>query len=266
MNYKIIKVALGIALFACSAGVAQAVSIGPAEQYNPQVNPKDFTINITNPYFALPIGKKMVYEAKTPDGMERIEVVVPGWTKTVMGVETLVFWDRVYLNGVLKEDTRDYLAQHKNGDLWYFGEHVDDYLNGKLKDHSGAWIAGENGAKPGIWMLANPQVGDEFRNEYYAGEAEDISKIISVNETVTVPKDTFTGCVKTFDWSPISTHTANKYFCKQIGGTALEVELPSVNHKVAERGELVQTDLKGAFGIALPAAFAKEGVVAPTAQ
>ena len=135
MNYKITTIAFSIFLLTGMAGITQAASIGPAEQYNPQINPADFTINITNPYFTLPIGKKMAYESKTPDGVERIEVVVPGWTKTVMGVETLVFWDRVYLNGVLKEDTRDYLAQHKNGDLWYFGENVDDYENGKFKDH-----------------------------------------------------------------------------------------------------------------------------------
>lgn len=251
-------------LAAMPVGVAQAVSIGPAAEYNPVISPADFTTEITNPYFTLPIGKQMVYTAQTEDGVERIEVLVPGWTREVMGVETLVFWDRVWLDDVLIEDTRDYLAQHTTtGDLWYFGEHVDNYENGQLKDHGGAWLAGVDGARPGIWMLANPQVGDEFRNEYYAGEAEDITKILAINETVETPSGTYTGCVKTLDWSPLSKATANKYFCKQVGGTALEVDLQGPETPVEQQTSLSSVDLAGATSAALPSVYASEGVVAP---
>lgn len=263
MKHKIIIAVLAIVIVAGISGVAQAASIEPAEKYNPQVNPVNFSTNITNPYFSIPVGKKMVYEKNTEDGLERIEILIPGWTRIVMGIETLVFWDRVYVNDVLIEDTRDYLAQSKNGDVWYFGEHVDNYENGKLKDHHGAWVAGENSAKPGLWMIADPKVGDEFRNEYYKGEAEDITKIVAVNETVTVPFGTLTSCVKTFDWTPLdSTSIANKYFCKQAGGTTLEVDLPGPKRKIAEKSELVSIDMKGALNIALPTAYASEGVIA----
>ena len=89
------------------------------EEYNPVINPANFTTQITNPYFSMPIGKKMVYEAITEDGIERIETLIPGWTKEIMSVETLVFWDRVYLDGELIEDTRDYIAQDREGNVWY---------------------------------------------------------------------------------------------------------------------------------------------------
>lgn len=262
MKHKITFLTFAAALFTGIASVAQAASIGPAEKYDPMVNPADFTTSIDNPYFSIPVGKKMVYEKTTEDGKERIEILVPGWTRTVMGVKTLVFWDRVYLNGELIEDTRDYLAQHENGDVWYFGEHVDNYEDGKLKDHHGAWIAGERGAKPGIWMLADPKQGDEFRNEYYKGEAEDITKILTVSETVTVPAGTYSDCVKTFDWTPLDAASiANKYYCKQPGGTVLEVELPGKMRKAVEKSELVSIDMKGALGAKLPAAYAREGVI-----
>ncbi len=231
------------------------------ENYNPQVDPSDFNSNINNPYLSLPIGKKMVFEAQKEDGLERIELFVPGWTKTIMGVETLVFWDKVYVNDQLVEDTRDYLAQHKNGDVWYFGENVDNYEAGKLKDHEGAWIAGIDGAKPGIWMLNNPQVGDEYRQEYYAGKAEDMAKVIAVDETVTVPYGTFTGCIKTLEWSPLFSATGNKYDCKEINGRVLEVDLPGPNRAVEERVSLISVDLNGALHIKLPTAYVKEGVV-----
>lgn len=268
-KFKIVITALIFTLMLTSYfGIAYATrAIGPAQNYNPQINPADFTTVIDNPYFSIPVGKKMVYEKHTNEGIERIEILVPGWTKTVMGVETLVFWDRVYLNDVLVEDTRDYLAQHKNGDVWYFGEHVDNYENGRLKDHHGAWVAGVNGAKPGIWMLANPQTGDEFRNEYYKGEAEDIAKIVAVNETVTTSMGAYTGCVKTLDWSPLFKPTGNKYYCPSVGGTALEVDLQGPQTPVEQRTMLVEVDKSGARDMTkVPDAYAKEGVVGPSAK
>jgi hypothetical protein len=244
-----------------------SVNINPAEKYNPQVNSADFTTNITNPYFSLPIGKKLIYEQKTKDGMERIEILVPGWTKTILGVETLVMWYRAYLDDVLIEDVRDYFAQHKNGDVWYFGEHVDVYENGKLMDHQGAWIAGVNGAKTGIWMVANPQVGDEFRVEYYKGEAEDIKKIVAVNETVTTLLGTYTGCVKTFDWAPLDKGTGNRYYCKEIGDSVLEVDLVGPETPAELRLMLVEFDKSGARDMTeVPSAYAREGVVGPSEQ
>jgi hypothetical protein len=76
------------------------------------------------------------------------------------GPGTAIYLDKVYSNGQLVEETRDYLAQHKNGDVWYFGEDVDNFLNGNLLDHSGSFIHGKDGAKAGIWMKAEQRVGD----------------------------------------------------------------------------------------------------------
>ena len=53
-------------------------------------------------------------------------------TTTIEGVETAVYLDKESKNGQLVEETRDYLAQHKNGDVWYFGEDVNNYSNGML--------------------------------------------------------------------------------------------------------------------------------------
>jgi len=229
-------------------------SLGINEEYNPVINPTDFTTQITNPYFSMPIGKKMVYEAKTEDGIERIETLIPGWTKEIMSVETLVFWDRVYLDGELIEDTRDYIAQDKEGNVWYFGENVDNYVGGLLTDHHGAWIGGVDGALPGIWMKANPKVGDEYRQEYYKGEAEDLGRVDAIDESVTTPAGTFTGCIKIFEWTPLETTTGYKYHSKVAGGTVLEEE-------DGERVELIEMDLEGAKCIKLSNRYSQEGVL-----
>ena len=226
---------------------------GVSLEYNPKISPENFSMNITNPYFSLPIGKKMVYEKHADGEVERIEVLVPGWTKDIMGVKTLVFWDRVYVDGELVEDTRDYLAQDIEGNVWYFGEDVDNYEDGEFVDHHGAWIGGVDGAKPGIWMKATPKVGDDYRQEYYKGEAEDMGRIDAVGVSVSVPAGDFTDCVKVYEWTPLDSATAFKYHCSEVGGTALEDE-------AGERVELVTVDLKGALGVELPEEYVAQGV------
>ena len=144
-------------------------------------------------------------------------------TKTIMGVTTVVVWDRVWLNDKLKEDTRDWYAQDKDGNVWYFGEAVGNYKDGKLDNYAGSWVAGVDGAKPGIIMPANPRIGLTYRQEYAKGKAEDMGTIIAVGKRIKVPLGQFEDCVQIRDWSRIE-KTANeyKYYCPQVGFAVLE--------------------------------------------
>ncbi len=233
-----IYVFLGIMLFSFFLSVQDAhAALGPAKDYKPVINPSDFSTSITNKYFSLPVGLKAESKGETEDGTETIEITVPGDTKMLMGVTTLVYRDRVWLDGELVEDTKDYLAQDKEGNVWYFGEDVKNYENGKFKDNHGSWLAGVDGALPGIWMEANPKVGDEYRQEYYKGEAEDTGKVISVSKTVSVPAGKFTDCLQTLDQNPLEPRSTDeyKYFCPQVKGFALETDIEG-----GERIELVK--------------------------
>ena len=49
---------------------------------------------------------------------------------------------------------------------------------------AGSWEAGVDGAQPGIAMPAEPEPGLTYRQEYYAGEAEDAAAVLSVDERV----------------------------------------------------------------------------------
>lgn len=203
------------------------------EVYDPQIDPADFTTEITgNKYLVLTPGTKLVYEGEVEDGFERNEVVITDDTKTVMGVETRVYWDRVWLDGELIEDTKDWLAQDSEGNVWYFGEDVDNFEDGELADHEGAWEAGVDGAKPGIWLKADPKVGDSYRQEYYEGEAEDIEDIVAIGAGVVTPYGTFEDCVKTLDYTPLEPDVEeNKYYCSEVGGMVLE-ENPGTGEKL----------------------------------
>jgi len=122
----------------------------PDKTYNPKIIPAEFVSAITNPYFPLTPGKTFHYRAVTNEGTETNRVYVTRDTKQVLGVTCVVLADSVWLDGVLIEATFDWYAQHQDGTVWYFGEAVDNYENGKLKDHGGSWEAGVDGAKPGI--------------------------------------------------------------------------------------------------------------------
>lgn len=190
-----------------------------SEEYNPKIDPNAFTTEITNKYFSLKPGKKLVYEAVTDEGVERIEITVEEGTKNIAGVDTLIYRDIVYLDDELVEDTRDYLAQEKSsGDVWYFGEDAINYENGKFKNNDGSFHHGTDGAKAGIWIKAEQKVGDSYKQEYYKGIAEDMIDVVAVNQTVKTKKATYTGCVKLYAWTPLQADSReNKYNCPDAG-------------------------------------------------
>jgi hypothetical protein len=193
------------------------------ETYNPAIDPQNFVTQVSNRYFTLKPGTTFTYEQRSGKEVERTEVAVTSGVKAVMGVPTTVVWDRVWLNNVLIEDTKDWYAQDRDGNVWYFGETVDNYENGQLKDHAGSWEAGIDGALPGIIMKADPQVGDSYRQEYFAGQAEDMGDVVALDKQVTVPYGTFGNCLETRDWSRIESSTNEyKYYCQEAGFMVLE--------------------------------------------
>lgn len=209
-----------------------------SEIYNPLINPSEFSSNVNNRYFVLIPRNKMVYESNTEEGLEKIEVYVMNETKIVNGVETRVVWDRVWLNGDLIEDTKDWYAQDSKGNVWYFGEDSKEMIDGKIINYDGSWESGVNGAKPGIIMKAAPKIGDKYRQEYYKGEAEDMGEVISLSESVIVPFGDFNNCIKTLDYTPLEPDVEEyKFYCPQVGGVVLEVDLEK-----GERVELVSVE------------------------
>jgi hypothetical protein len=189
--------------------------------YKPDVRPAKFTnsTTITNPYHPVTAGKKYIYEGQTPEGLERIEEQRLTTTKTILGITCIVVNFKAYLNGKLIEEAWDWYAQDNDGNLWYFGEAVDNYnANGTLKDHAGSWEAGVDGAQPGIIMLASPQAGIAYREEYYFNHAEDRAEVTATGLTVTIPLGTYNNCIKTKNWTELEPDlNENKFYAPGIG-------------------------------------------------
>jgi hypothetical protein len=175
--------------------------------------------NLTNQYMVFPVEKKYIYQQVTPDGTERIEIARLG-NKVVMGINCIVVKDVVTLNGIKIEETWDWYAQDNEGNIWYFGEDVDnfDHTTGAFEDHHGSWEAGVNGGLPGLIMPATPQVGDQIREEYLWGEAEDEAEVLQTGIMgLVTPYATFDNCIKTRNFTRLSLGDSFKIYAKGVG-------------------------------------------------
>jgi hypothetical protein len=205
-------------------GISCSEGCTPDPTYDPSINPVDFVAGVDNPLFPLVPGTRYVYQG----GEETTEVTVTNDTERILGVTTIVVRDVVSVGGEIIEDTYDWYAQDKAGDVWYLGEDTKEYENGQLVSTKGSWEAGVDGAKPGIIMHATqPTIGAPYRQEYYACKAEDWAEVVSLNESVTVPYGSFDNCLQTREFTPLEPGVSEyKYYAPGIG-VMLEVDVQS---------------------------------------
>jgi len=225
-------IAAGLTLAACggegSAPTNAASAASPNRQDLPQgsepvkLDPADFTLDIDNPYWSMRPGARWVYSEVEGAGPEqKVVVEVTDKTKLIAnGVKARVIRDTVTENGRPVEVTDDWYAQDSAGNIWYLGEYVTNYENGKVVDHAGSFEAGVDGAQAGVALPANPEPGMSYRQEYYKGEAEDKGAIVSVGEEhVEVPFGFYDSDVlMTRDLVPTEPKVQElKFYAKDVG-------------------------------------------------
>ena len=195
-----------------------------APQYDPEI-PAAWAAAVTNQFYPLTPGTTYQYSGETPEGTETITIEVLDRTRTISGVVATVVRDRAFLDGELIEDTEDWFAQDQEGNVWYLGEDTKEYEGGQVVSTAGSWEWGVDGALPGIIMWADPSahLNEEYRQEFYPGEAEDLAKVIATGESVTVPHGSFTGCIRTEDRSALEPALLeHKTYCPGLGLTLEE--------------------------------------------
>ncbi|MDZ4710053.1 MAG: hypothetical protein SH818_16755 [Saprospiraceae bacterium] len=217
MKYRIYFLPVFI-LLSCSKQADRT----PDTSYNPDIAPSRFSnsLNLTNKYFVFDIGKTYIYEGQHTEGKSRIESTRLALSRLITGIPCIIIEVKEYLNGKLIEFTHDWFAQDNEGNVWYFGEQVDNYdLSGKLTDHHGSWEAGLDGAKAGIIMLYNPQPGIKYRQEYYFNEAEDEAEVLSINESIVSPLfNSLSNCIKTKEYTELEPDALeHKFYAPGIG-------------------------------------------------
>jgi hypothetical protein len=210
---------------------------GPGPSYHPHIRPADFSPDVDNRWFPLTPGKLLVYSG-IKDGKKALDLFAPtSRTRVIDGVRTRVVEDRGYLDNVLEERTSDYYAQDRCGNVWYFGEDTATLdRHGRVVDTEGTWHAGVDGAQPGVFMQAHPQLGRSFRQEWYQGQAEDVFKVIDHSAPVTVPYGSFRHALRTAETTALEPDVLDsKYYVRGIGEVAeLAVRGPREEFKLVE--------------------------------
>ena len=186
------------------------------------LDPEDFTTKIDNRYWPMRPGSRWVYRERDTEGTnQKVVVEVTGKTKTIAnGIVARVIRDTVSEKGVPVEITDDWYAQDKRGNIWYLGEYVTNYEDGRVVDHDGSFEAGVDGAQPGIAMPAKPKPGLSYRQEYYKGVAEDKAAVITIDEEqVEVPFGFFKkGVLMTRDLVPLESKVQElKFYAPGVG-------------------------------------------------
>jgi hypothetical protein len=189
--------------------------------------------DITNPLLPLAYLRQDILEGTESGAKVRVERrVLPKKHKTftIAGqtVDALVMEDREFKNGELEEVTLDYFAQDDEGNVYYLGEDVNEYQNGKVASHEGAWLLGRDTETPGLIIPAHPKIGDKFISENVNKEIHEDDEVVSVSEKVSVPSGTYENCVKVRE-KLVDGTTEYKYYAPGVGVVR---EVPSVGDEV----------------------------------
>jgi hypothetical protein len=178
------------------------------------VNKADLLPTGNNPYITIQPGRVL----RLKNGIDTLTVTILPDIQDVDGVKAGVLEERETKDGKLIEVSRNFFATDRNtGDVYYFGEDVDNYKDGKIINHESAWRAGAMGARFGLMIPAKPIVGQKFFQEIAPKVAMDRVEVVSINETVKTPAGTFEHCVHLRETTPLESDVSHKHYAPGVG-------------------------------------------------
>ncbi len=182
-------------LGAAIAAAATVANAGETGTWQKEFSLGDCALSATgrNQYFVLEPGFRILLE----NDDTKVQITVLDKTRTVDGVLTRVVEEREWVDGKLYEVAMNYFAIcGRTKDVFYFGEDVDFYKNGRVVRHEGAWLAGVRGAKPGMIMAGAPRLGMKYYQEMAPGVAMDRAEIVRLDGVCETPAGKFSDCMR----------------------------------------------------------------------
>jgi hypothetical protein len=234
-------VAAALALAGCGGGETASLPQG-SEPF--ELDPAGFTVEIDHRYWPMTPGTRWTYRELDEQGRElEVVVTVTAATRRIAnGITARVVRDTVSEGGELVEDTFDWYAQDAGGNVWYLGEDTAEFDDGELAGKGGSWEAGVDGALPGIVLPAEPAPGMAYRQEYYAGEAEDNGEVLSVEEQVDVAAGHYRDALLTKDTNALEPDVLEYKLYAPAVGPVLALGISGGG----DREELVEVEQVGA--------------------
>lgn len=136
----------------------------------------------------------------------------PVWTRVITEHETE--------NGELKEISHNYFAMCvPSRDVYYFGEDVDIYEDGSVVSHDGAWLAGRDGAEPGVIMPESAfLLGQRYYQEVAPSVALDRAEHVAADLEINLQAGNFDDCVEVTETTPLEPGSeSTKIYCPGAG-------------------------------------------------
>ncbi len=233
---------LGAAGVSGSAGAAAEQPDPLRPPIRPLPPPSHFVDTVDNPLLPLRPGTIWIYRGGS-HGEEHIRVRVLHRTRQIEGITATVVKDVARVDGKVTEATRDWFAQDCAGNVWYLGEATKAYDHGHVSTE-GSWETGVDGGKAGIAMLAQPEAGDRYRQEYLAGTAEDVGRVLDLRTKVTVPVGHFRHVLMTKDTTLLEPSAVELKFYAPGIGSVREIDL-SPEQGSTDLVRMVRPDDKG---------------------
>ena len=225
-------------LLAVSAGVhAEGGKDGFTNEF-PVENCK-FSTTGGNPYFLLRPGRQAIYDndacvaSGDCEDSSRLQITVLDQTRDIVLVDdgskrtvtTRVVEEKEWQNGRLIERSRNYFAACGSGpmrDVYYFGEDVDvyDYSGDTVTvTHPGEWLAGRQGAEPGIAMPGGAfLLGARYYQEIAPNVALDRARHAAIGLNLRTEAGRFDDCVKVVETTPLEPGEQEfKIYCPNVG-------------------------------------------------
>jgi len=251
-------------LVGCAGSKDQAETQSP-EQTLPAFDAGSFdrSTQVDNPWMPLTPGTRFVYEGTTieDDGTavpHRIEIHVTDLTKMIGGVRSVVTWDLDYSDDVLVEAELAFFAQDTAGTIWRMGEYPEEYEDGQVVA-APTWIHGLEGARAGISMQANPQVGTPSYAQGWGPAVgwTDRGQVDQVGQQTCVPVDCYDDVLVIAETSAAEPEAQQlKYFARGLGN--VRVGWRGAGEKTKETLELTRVERLDAAALAVVRAKALE--------
>jgi hypothetical protein len=169
-------------------------------------------------YFILEPGYQLILKGVDNHDTTSLVITVLGETKKIGETVTRVVEEKESVNGHPVEISRNFFAFcEQTGTIYYFGEEVDIYKNGKIISHDGAWTAeGQN--KAGVAMPGLILLGARYYQEMAPGIAMDRAEILSMTGLMKTPAGQFEHVLKTEETSALNPKEKEyKYYAPGIG-------------------------------------------------
>jgi hypothetical protein len=197
----------------------QTIKSGAGPGWPRTLHSSDFVAVVDNKFFPLIPGSRWHYRGRDDGGPFTDNMRVTHRTKTILGVSVTVVHDAVLRHGKVRENTYDFYAQDRHGNVWYFGENTEELnRHGQVTSREGSFRAGRDGARPGVLFPGDPRVGQTARQEFLKGHAEDHFKTIGLDVRVSTPYVSSRHAVETKEWSPLEPKVLDhKWYVPGVG-------------------------------------------------